>query len=145
MGHIGAGMSGWPGRMALHRPGSSTGWRMDHDQFWTRANHERPVLVSWIVTRGRVPVHDAEDIVQEMFVYLLGGRPPRYTRYDPARGSLLTWLIWVARSQVFRYRRRARMLCRGGGGEFSRQYGTSVSLATETPDPTVYNPDEHKV
>ncbi len=46
--------------------------------------------------------HDAEDVVQEVFVYVFR----HLTQYDPARGSFFTWLYTITVSRSRNARRR---------------------------------------
>jgi RNA polymerase sigma-70 factor (ECF subfamily) len=52
--------------------------------------------------------HDIEDIVQDVFVRLLGNDYRLLRTYDPNRASLVTWLTIVARSTALDHLRKRR-------------------------------------
>jgi RNA polymerase sigma-70 factor (ECF subfamily) len=52
--------------------------------------------------------HDIEDVVQDVFVRLLGNDYRLLRTYDPNRASLVTWLTIVARSTALDYLRKRR-------------------------------------
>jgi RNA polymerase sigma-70 factor (ECF subfamily) len=52
--------------------------------------------------------HDIEDVVQDVFVRLLGDDYRLLRTYDPARASLVTWLTIVARSTALDHLRKRR-------------------------------------
>lgn len=82
----------------------------------------------------------ADDVVQDTFVALLG----RPGRYDPARGSILAYLIGIARHHIAR-----RLATRGGesldrlngADAFDEARGGALEAPVETPH-DVFSRDE---
>lgn len=52
-------------------------------------------------------VHDAEDVVSEVFVKVLDG----LTNYDKRKASLSTWIYAITRNAVIDYFRAAKQFC----------------------------------
>jgi RNA polymerase sigma factor (sigma-70 family) len=73
------------------------GWREFFDTYWR--------LIYNVARRSGLPDADAQEVVQDTFVYL-ARRMPRF-RYDRSRGSFKSWLRVVTRSRISAHRRKS--------------------------------------
>src|SRR3974390_3634829 len=76
--------------------GDQQGWRQFFDTYWR--------LIYAVARDAGLGDEDAQDVVQNTFVYL-ARRMPNF-RYDRSRGSFKSWLRVVTRSRIYAYRRR---------------------------------------
>ncbi|GAA2115334.1 RNA polymerase sigma factor [Actinomadura alba] len=115
-----------------------TRFRRDAEQF--TAVHDRYFREIYLYVAGRLDVQVAEDIAAETFLMAFGQRD----RFDPARGSLRSWLFGIATNMVARHRRkearRYRAMARTAGepaaGSHENQVITSVAAQRMRPQLT---------
>jgi len=79
---------GADGLLKLFRAGDERALRLIFDRYGPAVFH--------LATHGLTSVADAEDVTQSTFVMAWTDR----ARFDPARGSLLAWLLGIARRQI---------------------------------------------
>jgi RNA polymerase sigma factor (sigma-70 family) len=79
---------GADGLVKLFRAGDERALRLIFDQCGA--------AVFYLATHGLTSVADAEDVTRSAFVAAWTDRE----RFDPARGSLLAWLLGIARRQI---------------------------------------------
>ena len=60
----------------------------------------RPVLAKYL--RGKVAWQDAEDLIQDTFLYA----SQRLCKYDRERGSIVAWLLCILRSRFRNFLRK---------------------------------------
>ena len=60
----------------------------------------RPVLAKYL--RGKVPWQDAEDLMQDTFLYA----SQRLHKYDKERGSIVAWLLCILRGRFRNFLRK---------------------------------------
>ena len=60
----------------------------------------RPVLAKYL--RGKVAWQDAEDLIQDTFLYA----SQRLCKYDKERGSIVAWLLCILRSRFRNFLRK---------------------------------------
>lgn len=77
--------------------------------------------------RGKISsVHDAEDIVSDVFVKVFNG----LADYDESKSSLSTWIYTITRNTVIDYFRKAKRFCEIPG-ELYREDDTEAGLLNE--------------
>jgi RNA polymerase sigma factor (sigma-70 family) len=79
---------GADGLVKLFSAGDERALRMIFDEYGTAVFH--------LATRTLPNIADAEDVTQSTFVTAWMKR----TRFDPARGSLLAWLLGIAQNRI---------------------------------------------
>ncbi len=77
--------------------GDQAGWHEFFETYWR--------LVYNVARRSGMADADAQDVVQNTFIYL-SRRMPKF-KYDRARGSFKAWLCRVTRSRILVFHRRA--------------------------------------
>jgi RNA polymerase sigma-70 factor (ECF subfamily) len=80
--------AGADGLVKLFRAGDERALRLIFDQYGPAVFH--------LATNGLTSIADAEDVTRSAFVAAWTARE----RFDPERGSLLAWLLGIARRQI---------------------------------------------
>ena len=60
----------------------------------------KPVLAKYL--RGKIPWQDAEDLIQDTFLYA----SQRLHKYDAERGSIVAWLLCILRARFRNFLRK---------------------------------------
>lgn len=90
-------------------------------------------VVNCLITRIVKVPHDAEDVVEETFWQVW----KQASRYEPARGSVQTWLLTMARSRALDRLRANRRMREDSIDDTDGVSGTFATLATSTNDPSL--------
>ena len=86
--------------VALARRGSEDAFKRLYRELY-------PPVAGYVRSRMRNP-EDAEDLCADVFQKFVGG----LDRFDPSRGSVMTWVVCLARNAVIDEYRRKRPACR---------------------------------
>jgi RNA polymerase sigma-70 factor (ECF subfamily) len=105
--------------------GDQAGWREFFDTYWR--------LIYNVARRSGLPDADAQDVVQNTFVYL-SRRMPKF-RYDAKCGSFKSWLRVVTRSRISVYRRTVKADQQYIRENLSRRESDDGDVLEDFPDP----------
>jgi RNA polymerase sigma-70 factor (ECF subfamily) len=90
-------------------------------------------VVNCLITRIVKVPHDAEDVVEETFWQVW----KQASRYEPARGSVQTWLLTMARSRALDRLRANRRMREDSIDDSDGVSGTFATLAASANDPSL--------